>query len=144
MLSLPAPCLALSGCGNDLAQVSGQITVDGQALHGGSGDVRVTVKFQPVSGFGADAMGIADENGNYFLGTGSKTGIPPGDYYVTCSASELIRTKGTNAVQGGRALTDPKYANAKTSGLKFTVQPGNNEFNIPLASPAKTSSRPGA
>ena len=46
-------------------------------------------------------------------------------------------------MQGGRAITDPKYASAKTSGLKFTVQPGKNEFNIPLTSPPKSPARPG-
>jgi hypothetical protein len=136
-------CIGLSGCGNGLAQVSGQVTLDGQALHGGHGDVRVTVEFQPANGFGSTAIGLADENGNYTLGTGSQTGIPPGDYLVICSASELVRQKGSNAVQGSRQITDPKYSDAKTSGLKFTVQPGKNEFNIPLSSPPKTPARSG-
>ena len=45
---------------------------------------------------------------------------------------------------GGRHITDPKYANAKTSGLKCTVQSGKNEFNIPLQKPPKTAPRTGA
>lgn len=101
------------------------------------------VQFQPVSGTGTNAAGLADENGNYVLGTGSQTGIPPGEYYVVCSGTELIRAKGSGDVQGGRAIADPKYASAKTSGLKFTVQPGKNEFNIPLTSPPKTPARSG-
>ena len=137
-------CIGLSGCGNGLAQVSGQVTLDGQPLHGGHGDVRVTVEFQPANGFGSTAIGLADENGNFTLGTGSQTGIPPGDYLVICSASELVRQKGSNAVQGSRQITDPKYSDAKTSGLKFTVQAGKNVFNIPLTSPPKTSAKPGA
>jgi hypothetical protein len=143
-LSVTALSIMLSGCGNGLAQVSGQVTLDGQPLHGGHGDVRVTVQFQPAGGFGSTAIGLADENGNYTLGTGSQTGIPPGDYFVICSASELVRVKGSNAVQGGRQITDPKYSNAKTSGLKFTVQPGKNEFSIPLMSAPKTPARSGA
>ena len=143
ILSFTAICVALPGCGNGLAQVSGQVTVDGQPLRGGSGDVRVTVKFQPASGIGPTAIGIADENGNYSLGTGSQTGIPAGEYVVTCSASELVRQKDSQAVIGGRQITDQKYADGRTSGLKFTVQPGNNEFNIPLISTPKATSRPG-
>ena len=139
-----AACFVLSGCGNGLAQVSGQVTLDGQPLRGGSGDVRVTVHFLPASGVGPTAIGLADENGNYILGTGSQTGVPPGDYVVTCAASALVRPAGGSAAPSGRRIIDPKYANATTSGLQFTVQPGNNEFDISLQSPAKTSSRSGA
>jgi hypothetical protein len=133
--SLCAGLLVLSGCGNGLAKVSGQVTLDGQPLHAGKGDVRVTVQFQPADGMGANAVGLADENGNYKIATGSQTGIRPGDYLVTCSVSTLGR---------GGPVADPKYANAKTSGLRVTIQPGKNEFNIPLQSPPKSAQRTGA
>jgi hypothetical protein len=139
VLMTSAVCLSLSGCGNGLAQVSGQVTLDGQPLQGGNGNVRVTIQFQPANGVGSTAIGLADENGNYTLATGSKDGIPPGDYVVTCSASELVQAKGSSAAGGSRQISDPKYANANTSGLKFTVQPGKNEFNILLESSVKTS-----
>ena len=121
-------CLSLSGCGNGLAQVSGQVTLDGQPVHGGKGDTRVTILLLPADGVGANAIGLADENGNYKIATASQTGVRPGDYFVSCSVSTL-------GVSG--PVADPKYANAKTSGLKLTVQPGKNEFNIPLQSPPK-------
>lgn len=127
--------LAIAGCGSGLAQVSGVITVDGQPLRGGSGDTRVTVEFQPASGVGSAAIGLADENGFYTLGTGSKTGILPGEYLVTCSASRLNPSPTGAGAAGARRITDPKYANAKTSDMTFTVQPGKNEFNIELKSP---------
>jgi hypothetical protein len=132
MLLIPA---AFSGCGNGLAKVSGQLTLDGQPLRAEPGKIRVSVRFQPESGVGPIAVGLADENGNYTLGTGSKTGILPGDYLVTCSASEVL----TNSKALARELTDPKYGNPKTSGLRYTVQPGKNEFNIALQSPPKKS-----
>jgi hypothetical protein len=138
LLSVMAACVALSGCGNGLAQVSGQVTLDGQPLRGGKGDVRVTVQFQPVEGIGATAIGLADENGNYEIATGSQNGIRPGDYFVACSQSVLGKPKSPNATP------DPKYANTRTSGLKFTVEPGKNEINIPLESAQKTSPRRGA
>lgn len=144
LLSMAAVCLALSGCGNGLAQVSGQVMLNGQPLRGGKGDVRVTVQFQPADGVGAVAIGLADENGNYEMATGSQTGIRPGEYVVTCSASELVRPTNPNATPGVRLVSDPKYANANTSGLRCTVQPGTNEFNISLESPPKTASRRGA
>jgi hypothetical protein len=144
VLSTGALCVSVIGCGNGLAKVSGVVTIDGRPLHGGTGDTRVTVQFLPASGNGPTAIGLADENGNYTLGTGSQMGIPPGDYLVICSASELVRGKDPTATAGGRRVTDPKYANAKTSGLKFSVQSGKNEFNIPLESPSKKSTRNGA
>lgn len=130
-----AICFSFSGCGNGLAQVSGQVTLDGQPLHGGKGDTRVTVQLQPADGVGANAIGLADENGNYKIATASQAGVRPGDYFVSCSVSTL----GV-----GGPVADPKFANAKTSGLKLSVQPGKNEFNIPLQSPPKKGRKPGA
>ncbi len=130
-----AICCSLSGCGNGLAQVYGNVTLDGQPLHAGKGDTRVTVQLQPADGVGANAIGLADEDGNYKIATASQAGVKPGDYFVTCSVSTL-------GVAG--PIADPKYANAKTSGLKLTVQSGKNEFNIPLQSPPKKGRKPGA
>ena len=135
MTAICAGLLALGGCGNGLAQVTGLVTLDGQPLHGGKGDTRVTVQFQPVDGVGANAVGLADDDGNYKIATGSQGGIRPGDYYVTCSVSTL---------KAGGPVADPKFANAKTSGLKFTVQSGKNELNIPLQSAPKKAPRSGA
>jgi len=135
VFALTAICAALpafGGCGNGLAQVTGLVTLDGQPLHGGKGDTRVTVQFQPVDGIGANAVGLADDDGKYKIATGSQAGIRPGDYYVTCAVSTL---------KAGAPLADPKYANAKTSGLKITVQSGKNEFNIPLQSAPKKAPR---
>jgi hypothetical protein len=123
----------LAGCGDGLADVSGTVTLDGQPLRGGSG-VRVTVFFQPVSGSSSGAVGIVDGNGRYQLSTGAKEGVVPGEYVVTCSATKIIPSKVPGGAASGRRLTDPKYANAKTSGLQFTIESGDNEFNIPLES----------
>jgi hypothetical protein len=128
-----------AGCGDNLADVSGIVTLDGQPLRGG-GDVRATVIFQPASGGSVGAVGVVDENGRYNLSTGSKDGAPPGDYRVTCSATQLVPSKEPGGTPGGRRLTHRKYANANTSGLQFMVEPGSNEFNIPLESrPAEST-----
>ena len=118
----------LVGCGNGLAQVSGVVTLDGQPIQGGAGDTRVTVEFHPASGIGSVSIGLADESGKYKLGTGAQTGIPAGEYLVSCSASQLVPGGGA------RRITDPKFASTKTSGLACTVAPGSNEFNIALTS----------
>jgi hypothetical protein len=131
-------CLVLSGCGNKLSQVSGVITLDGQPLKGGHGDTRVTVSFQPMNGMGMTAIGLADENGVYHLSTGSQSGVPPGEYAVSCAVSQLVPAKNPKEPAGGRRITDAKYADPKTSGLRFNVQPGKNKFDIALISPPKS------
>jgi hypothetical protein len=134
-LSLVAAALLVAtGCGNGLAEVTGAITVDGQTLTGGN-DVRVTVTFQPSSGPGRVAVGLADGNGNYRLSSGSQEGVVPGEYLATCSATQIVRGK-EGGVTGGRRLTDPSYANIKTSGFKFTVTPGSNQIDLALNSRA--------
>lgn len=137
LLSAMMACAFTSGCGNGLAQVSGQVTLDGQPLRGGKGDVRVTIQFQPADGVGPTAIGLADENGNYTIATGSQNGIRPGEYFVACSQSVLGKPMSPDATP------DRKYANTKTSGLKFTVEPGQNEINIPLDSAKKRPPRQG-
>jgi hypothetical protein len=129
--------VSAGGCGNDLAQVTGAVTVDGQPLRGG-GDVRATVIFQPATGDGRVAVGLVNADGRYRLSSGSQEGVVPGDYVATCSATKLVTNDG--GVTGGRRLTDPIYANIKTSGLKFTVQPGKNEFDLALHSRPGTPS----
>jgi hypothetical protein len=137
-------CIALCGCGSGLADVSGQVTLDGQPLHGGNGDTRVTVQFLPATGTGTTAIGLADENGNYTLRTGSQAGIPPGEYLAICTAAQIVSSP-TGGAPGGRRITPEKYASARTSGFKFTVEPGRNEINLAMSSDAgkdRTSRRP--
>lgn len=130
-----ASCLPLVGCGGSLAQVSGVVTVDGQPLRGGS-DVHATVYFQPASGEGASAAGVLDENGTYKLTCGSQAGITPGEYVVTFSASQMIRGSDPDDAPTGKRISDAKYANPKTSGIRFVVNRGPNECDIALESPS--------
>ena len=116
--------------------MTGVVTLDGQPLRGGN-DIRATVYFQPTSGGGAPAIGLVDENGQYRLSSGSQKGVAPGEYAITFSATQLVRSNDGRAA-GGRRITDPKYAKARTSGFKFTVAPGKNEFNLALNSRAGT------
>ena len=124
--------IVTGGCGSGLAEVTGVVTVDGQPLRGGN-DVRATVIFQPSTGVGRVAVGLVDEVGQYHLSSGSEEGVVPGEYVVTCSATQLVRGRDGGAA-GGRRVTDSKYANSKTSGFKFTVEPGTNQFDLALNS----------
>ncbi|WP_146451107.1 hypothetical protein [Bythopirellula polymerisocia] len=132
--------LLMTGCGNNLSQVTGVVSVDGQPLQGGSG-VHATVFFHPVSKTGAAAVGVVGENGIYKLSTGSQSGITPGEYVVTCSASQIIPSETPGGTPSGKRISDPKYASAKTSGLRCEVQQGDNVFDISMDSAPKSASR---
>jgi hypothetical protein len=133
-LSLLLAAATAGGCGDNLAHVTGAITLDGEPLRGGAGDTRVTVQFQPAGGVGSTAIGLADENGNYTMGTGAQAGVPPGEYLVSCSASRLTVAADGKTPTGARQITDAKYASASTSGLKFVAVPGANVYDIALVS----------
>lgn len=132
--------VGLSGCGSNLGEVTGVVTLDGQPLRGG-GDVRATVYFQPVSGNGTTASGLLNESGQYRISSGSQQGVAPGEYVVTISATQLVRSP-SGGPAGGKRITDPSYANASTSGFKCTVEAGDNEYNLALNSkPAGNTAR---
>jgi hypothetical protein len=77
---------------------------------------------------GKSGSGQTDAQGHYTLMTrdGSE-GLPPGDYYV-------IVAEDLGGISNPRKPTiDGKYANGKTSGLKFSVKEREKlEFNIVL------------
>jgi hypothetical protein len=137
VLTVCAACLAATGCSDGLGRVSGQVSLDGQPIRAGKDGARVTVQFFPANGVGPNGVGLADENGIYTIGMGSKFGVPPGDYIVTCYVSEP-------AAATSKRIADPKYGNAKTSDLRLSVQSGKNQFDIPLKSVSKMPTRPGA
>jgi len=128
-----ASVVLFSGCGPKVGQVTGQVSLDGQPLLGSNGVV-ATVVFRPTSGSGPSAVGAVDADGRYTLYTGSTTGVQPGEYVVTCTANQLIPGADGGAASG-KTLSDPKFADSKTSGFAFTVVPGHNEFDIPVESP---------
>jgi len=121
-----------SGCGDDFSRVGGRITLDGKPLAGGE-NVAVTVLFYPESGRGSPAAGLADENGDYFVSTGARKGLPPGNYIVTLSAAQLIQPPGGGAPTK-KILTPKRYASPKLSGLSTEVKPSRNTFDIRLQS----------
>lgn len=128
--------VALTGCGNGLSSVSGDLTLDDQPL-AGSDRVRATIMFYPESG-GAPAAALADESGGYVLSTGAQDGLAPGNYLVIVSATESSPPAVAGGTPSKRVLTPEKYANPKQSGLRAEVKPGRNTFNFDLKSDAKS------
>lgn len=124
---------AVTGCGNSLAKVSGVVSIDGEPIVGGE-NVRATVYFYPEGGTGAPAIGLLNGQGRYEIATGSKTGVEPGAYVVTISATEIILPKQQGEAPSGRPLTARKYANPKQSGFRVEVEPGGNVFDFDLES----------
>lgn len=131
---------SLSGCGNSLSQVSGGVTIDGEPIAGGE-NVRATVYFYPEGGTGTPAIGLLDESGQYEISTGSQSGIQPGSYVVTISATEIIPAKQQGEAPTGRPITARKYADPRLSGFRVEVEPGSNTFDFDLEPVQRTRRR---
>lgn len=125
--------------------VTGTVTLNGQPVEG------ATVMFVPKNpGEGAQpATAETDAQGRYQLGTFAKgDGALPGEYLV-----RVVKFPKAQTSTGGATSEDEyrppeetaappppapknelpaKYADEKTSGLSFKVEPKSNTFNIEL------------
>lgn len=111
-----ACCLALIvGCSSsDLASVSGKVVRhDGAPVAG----VQLTARSAESGKWGS---AVTDQDGRYFLSSASaERGLPPGAY-------ELIIIEDRGDVDEPAAKTIPrKYGDAATSGLSFSIKPGD-------------------
>jgi hypothetical protein len=121
-----------TGCGSNLADVQGTVTLDGNPIVGGP-EVRGTVTFFPKDGKGVPSTGIIDENGKYAMSTVSDTGVPPGSYDVAVTATRVI-IPADGGTPSGRPITPRRYASTKESQLHAEVQSGNNTIDFALES----------
>jgi hypothetical protein len=124
--------LAAAGCGSGLYPVRGKVTFpDGTPMTEG------TVVFESVDGDKpVTARGPIQSDGSYELGTHKPgDGAPPGKYRV------LVAPKyDPNAVDKKPAAgppLDPRFTAFETSGLKFEVTAGNNDYPIQISRPGK-------
>ena len=80
------------------------------------------------------AQGDIKSDGSYIVGsTGLKDGLPKGEYRVSIrGADEIKMVEGPGGSQRGerKALIDPKYMNADSSGLTFNVDGRSKKFDI--------------
>jgi hypothetical protein len=132
--------VALAGCGGPYnATVSGVVMLDGSKLNRG------TVAYHPVAG-GPPAYARIAEDGSYSMRTGREEGLPSGEYEVTVVANQPPAEKQSKLggpPPPGKPITPPWYRTKQTSGLRFTVESGENEINLELKSqpPAGWNSR---
>jgi hypothetical protein len=119
-------CLLVAGCGsgNDLAEVSGKVTLKGKPLEG------ATVEFQPAAKGGSPSSGVTDAEGRYeLMHTFETPGAMPGEHVVS------IRTAGTYFDEQGNELERPERVPAKYNDqteLKRSVEPGRNTIDFEL------------
>ena len=117
----------LVGCGGPYdATVAGTVKFNGAPVSRG------TVSFTPQS-TGAPAYGQISPDGAYLLRTGREEGLNSGSYTVTVAANE---TPPPNPNGGpppmGKSITPEWYRDPATSGLLFTVTPGDNTIDLEL------------
>lgn len=123
--------VAVTGCGESFATVTGTVTLDGKSVDAG------TVTFTPTSG-----PAIAKEiiNGAYQVDR-----VPLGNAGVSVIGPPDVKNEADRgmAQKLGKAPPPPpppatkiplKYADPATSGLKYTVKRGDNSYKIELSS----------
>jgi hypothetical protein len=125
--------IGLSGCGSELASVSGAVTLDGKAVPGGP-QYSGTVSFYRDDGGGAPAIGRIDESGNYELRTGSQSGIEPGTYLVGIAVKRIDPPATDGAMPQLTLITPRRYTSITQSGLSEVVEPGRNTIDFELSS----------
>jgi len=122
----PAVLLVVAcGCGGkyDLQPVEGTVTLTNGRPGGPSLHLSFECDEPKIS-----AKAITDASGHYQVGTlETGDGAPPGHYRVAVVEADVIVP---NAVKPPPIHT--KYARFDTSGLEFTVEEGNNTFDIQL------------
>ncbi|HVS39299.1 MAG TPA: carboxypeptidase-like regulatory domain-containing protein [Gemmataceae bacterium] len=126
-LALLGLSMAALGCGasNGIYPVHGQVFVQGQPAVGAA------VTFHPANA-SEDAppripTAVVEQDGSFRLTTLSAyDGAPPGEYTVTITWCDVKRDEG-DPIDGPDKLQG-RYANAKYSTIKATIQSGKNEL----------------
>ncbi|GIW82424.1 MAG: hypothetical protein KatS3mg105_4231 [Gemmatales bacterium] len=110
----------IAGCGGGRAVVSGNVTLDGEPL------VTGTVTWISTDGKTV-AYGQIQNDGSY------RAEMPAGEYFVTVVATSMPEQNENPMIEAvGKLLVPAKYTRKEESGLKYTVQSGNNQIDIPL------------
>ena len=125
-LLLAMGVVGLVGCGQkeNLVSVSGTVLLDGKPLEA------ATVTFHPVKG-GPVGSGVTDSAGRFTVMTGTSKGLKPGEYIVTVQKiGEIPKGDPLAPEKPPPMLTPPKYANVKTSPLKYTAPGGPANFEL--------------
>lgn len=129
-----AVTFAIAGCNDgpgdmpDVGAVTGLVTLDGEPVEGAN------ILFYPVEG-GRSSTAISDAGGAYALiYKGSTLGAKVGEHQISLSTvQEESGTAGDPDYQPAREEVIPEKYRAD-SELRFTVEPGENTFDISLES----------
>lgn len=121
-----------TGCGSDMPQVSGVVTLDGAPLASDEGKI-VRIVFSPIKE-GAMAVASTDESGRYTLSTGSKQGVVAGEYNASVVAMDIVPSSKEGEAPFNKRTTPLRYANPSTSGLSYEVKAGSNAIDLSLTS----------
>lgn len=120
------------GCGGSPydADVSGQVTLDGQPIGPG------VVTFAPVEGMSNPAVGAIDGDGNYLLMTKHERGLNVGTYKVAIKVYEPEEPvpAGQRSTQTPEPLVPKKYLRTETSGITKDVANGTQTIDLALTS----------
>ena len=128
------------GFKGERGQVSGTITLDGQALAKGCQVIFMNEQA------GYTASGIIGENGQYRLIYSGGKGLPTGDYMAQLSAPLVAESNqasdpvamagkmklGANTAAAETGPFPVKYASTSTSNLRFKVEPNQNTADFKL------------
>ncbi len=118
ILACALATLGLSGCGSDLSQTEGMVTLDGQPLAG----ARVVFEAPGLP----TSVATTDEQGRYVVQTGSQQGMVPGTYRVSISAYETRAARGGLEAPIPVLKTPRRYNSAASSGLTAEISEGRN------------------
>lgn len=121
----------LSGCssGNFESQVSGSVTLDGQAIGPGF------LVFALADGGTNPANGAIQPNGSYTLKTANESGLHAGKYRVSVTILDQPDVPpGERSYVAAKSLIPVKYNDINTSDLEFDVESGSNTIDIRLSS----------
>ena len=114
--------LTVAGCSKSMQPVRGKVTLpDGTPVNG------ALVVFEGEGGDKAvTARGDVQTDGGFEMSTYKPgDGVPIGKYKVLVAPPPMV-----NADAPARPPFDTKYSNFATSGLRFDVKAGNNDFPI--------------
>lgn len=117
-------CAVAPGCGgpDNVAHVSGRVTLDGQPLPG------ALVQFSPVK-TGVPSNGLTDSDGKYVLAyTRDVAGAELGEHMVTISTYRLGDPDADPPIPMSPERVPAKYA----EGIKKEVKKGRNVVDIEL------------
>lgn len=115
--------LAIVGCGNPVATVTGKVTLDGKPLETGN------IGFHPT-GSGPVATTTIGAGGSFTVGT--EASAVPGSYQVVIIANEVKESKAPGAVLMPKRITPEAYGKKESTPLKADLKSGSNTISFDL------------